>query len=125
MDSVVYRHGGGRRPTLLPRQQKRLVELLDAGPHVVGFATACGNTVLIRVLIWRECGVLSNRHYGCTLLHHVGFAFHKARLVSDHLDEARRQVWLQAEWPRMLWAATRQKGLIVFEAEASVAQWGS
>ena len=36
LDSLVYRHGGGRRPKLTPRQKKRLVELIEAGPLVVG-----------------------------------------------------------------------------------------
>jgi transposase len=54
MDSWVYRHGGGRPTKLTPTQRKRLVELLDAGPLVVGFETACWNSVLIRVLMWRE-----------------------------------------------------------------------
>jgi len=125
LDSLVYRHSGGRRPKLTPRQKKRLVELIDAGPQVVGCETACWNAVLIRVLIWREFGILYNRHYVCTLLHNLGFSFQKTRFVSDHLDEARRQAWLQAEWPRILRAATRQKGLILFEDEASFAQWGS
>jgi transposase len=81
--------------------------------------------VLIRVLIWREFGVLYNCQYVCTLLHNLGFSFQKARFVSDHLDAARRQHWLQQEWPRILHAAQRHKGLILFEDEASFAQWGS
>src|SRR6516225_4405131 len=52
MESLVYRHSGGRRPKLIPRQKKRLVELIEAGPLVVGLETACWNSVLIRVLIW-------------------------------------------------------------------------
>jgi len=71
MDSLVDGHSGGRRPKLTPRQKKRLVELIEAGPLVVGFETACWNSVLIRVLIWRELGVLYNRHYVCTLLHNL------------------------------------------------------
>jgi len=125
LDSLVYRHSGGRRPKLLPRQKQRWVELIEAGPLVVGCETACWNAVLIRVLIWRAFGVLYNRQSVCTLLHNLGFSFQKARFVSDHLDAARRQAWLQAEWPRILRAAQRQKGLILFEDEASFAQWGS
>src|SRR6185503_3363702 len=34
IDSLVYGHGGGRRPKLTPKQKKRLVELIDAGPLV-------------------------------------------------------------------------------------------
>jgi transposase len=125
MDSLNYRHSGGRPAKLTPSQKKRLVELIEAGPLVVGFETACWNSVLIRVLIWREFGVLYNRHYVCTLLHNLGFSFQKARFVSDHLDAARRQAWLQTEWPKVLRAAKRRKGLILFEDEASFAQWGS
>ena len=125
MESLVYRHGGGRRPKLTPKQKKRLVDLIDAGPQVVGFETACWHSVLIRVLIWREFGVLYNRHYVCTLLYNVGFAFHKARLVSDHLDAAKRLAWLQDKWPAIVRAAKRQGGLILCEDEASFAQWGS
>jgi transposase len=125
MDSLVYHHSGGRRPKLTPRQKKRLVELVEAGPLVVGCETACWTSVLIRVLIWREFGVLYNCQYVCTLLHNLGFSFQKARFVSDHLDAARRHVWLQEEWPLILRAAKRRHALILFEDEASFAQWGS
>ena len=40
VDSLVYHHGGGRRTQLTPRPRKRLIALLEAGPHVVGFAPA-------------------------------------------------------------------------------------
>jgi transposase len=125
MHSLVSHHSGGRPAKLTPKQKKRLVELMEAGPLVVGGETACWTSVLIRVLIWREFGVLSNCQYVCTLLHNLGFSFQKARLVSDHLDAARRQHWLQQEWPTMLRAAERRKGLLLFEDEASFAQWGS
>src|SRR6266705_1185368 len=125
MDSLVYRHGGGRRPKLTPKQKKRLVELIEAGPLVVGLETACWTSGLIRVLIWREFGVLYNRHDVCTLLSNLGFSFHKARCVSDHLDAAKRLAWLAEQWPAILRAAKRRHGLMLFEEEASLAQWGS
>jgi len=81
--------------------------------------------VLIRVLIWRECGVLYNCQYVCTLLHRLGCSFPKARFVSDHLEAAKRLAWLQDTWPAIVRAAKRCKGLILFEDEASFAQWGS
>ena len=125
LDSLIYRHSGGRPEKLTPRQKKRLRELVEAGPLVVGFETACWNAVLIRVLLWREFGVLYNRHYVCTLLDNLGFSFQKARFVSDHLDAAKRLAWLQNKWPALLRTAKRCKGLILFEDEASFAQWGS
>ena len=125
MDSLVYGHSGGRPPKLTPRQKKRLVELIEAGPLVVGCETACWNSVLIRVLIWREFGVLYNRHYVCTMLPNLGFSFQKARFVSDHLDAVKRRAWLEEKWPAIFRAAKRCRGLILFEDEASFAQWGS
>jgi transposase len=125
MESLHYRHSGGRRPKLTPRQKKRLVELLEAGPQVVGCETACWTSVLLRVLIWREFGVLYNRQSVCTLLHNLGFSFQKARFVSDHLDAAKRLAWLQDKWPAIVRAAKRCKGVILFEDEASFAQGGS
>jgi transposase len=125
MDSLVSGHSGGRPPKLTPRHKKRLVELIEAGPLVVGCETACWHSVLIRVLIWREFGVLYNRQYVCTLLHNLGFSFQKARFVSDHLDAVKRRAWLEEKWPAIFRAAKRCKGLILFEDEASFAQWGS
>src|SRR5262249_56361398 len=112
-------------PKLNAKQRRRLVELIEAGPLVVGFETACGNAVLIRVLIWHEFGGLSNRHDVCPLLYNLGFSFQKARFVSDHLDAAKRWAWLEDAWPAIVRAAKRCKGLILFEDEASFAQWGS
>jgi hypothetical protein len=125
MASVVYRHGGGRRPTLTAQQKKRLGELREAGPLVVGCETAWGTSVLLRVLIGRECGVLSNCPYRGTLRHNRGFAFHQARLVSEHLETATRLAWRAEEWPAIGRAAQRCHGLILCEDEASLAQWGS
>jgi transposase len=80
LDSFVYSQGGGRRPQLSPKQKRRLVELIDAGPLVVGGETACWTSVLIRVLIWREFGVLYNCQYVCTLLHNLGVFVSKGPL---------------------------------------------
>jgi len=125
VDSLVYRHGGGRPAKLTPKQKPRLVELIEAGPLGVGCETACWTSGLIRVLIWREFGVLYHCQYGCTLLPNLGFSFQKARLVSDHLEAAKRLAWLQDKWPAIVRAAKRCKGLLLFEDEASFAQWGS
>jgi transposase len=125
LESVRSRHSGGRRPQFTPKQQQRLGELMEAGPLVVGCETACWTSVLIRVLIWREFGVLSNCQYVCTLLHNWGFSFHKARFVSDHLATAKRLAWLEQKWPTIVRAAKRRQGLILCEDEASFAQWGS
>ena len=123
--SLRYQVGGGRKANLTRTQQKRLGELIDAGPEAAGFDTACWNSILIRVLIEREFGVLYDRFYVCELLRNLGFSFQKARFVSDHLDEAKRQQWITQDWPRILKAAQKQKALILFGDEASFPQWGS
>lgn len=123
--SLVYCHSGGRKAKLTPTQKKRLGELIDAGPEAAGFDTACWNSILIRVLIEREFGVRYNRFYVCELLRNLGYSFQKARFVSDHLDEAKRQAWIAQEWPQILKAARKRKALILFGDEASFPQWGS
>src|SRR5215468_6991848 len=45
--------------------------------------------------------------------------------MSDHLDAATRLAWLEQKWPTIVRAAKRRQGLILFEDEVSVAQWGS
>jgi transposase len=125
LDSLVSGQGGGRRPKLSPKQKQRLVALIDAGPLVVGCETACWTSGLIRVLLWREVGVLYNCQYVCTLRHNWGGALQKARFVSAQLDTAKRLAWLQDAGPRIVRQAQHRKAVILFEDEASVAPWGS
>lgn len=125
LDSLGYQRGGGRKAKLTSSQKKRLCQLMDAGPEAAGFETGCWNSILIRVLIEREFGVLYDRYYVCELLRNLGYSFQKARFISDHLDEARRQEWRQQEWPRILKKAKRRQALILFGDEASFPQWGS
>ena len=101
LDRWVSPQGGGRPETLTPKQKKRLVELLEAGPLAGGCETAGWDAVRIRVRIWRACGVLSTRPDGCTVRPNLGVSFQQARVVSDHLDAATRVAWLQAKWPAM------------------------
>ena len=126
MASVAYRrHRGGRQAKLTKAQKKQLCKLIDSGPETAGFETACWNSVLIQTVIKREFGVEYNRYYVCELLRNLGYSFQKARFVSDHLDEARRQAWLAEEWPRILKQAKRRRALILFGDEVSFPQWGS
>jgi hypothetical protein len=101
------------------------VALLDAGPRVVGGETACGQAVLSRVLLGRAGGGRDNRPDGWTLLPNLGVSCPKARVVSAHLDAARRHAWLQQAWPQILRAAARRQGRILLAEAARGAQWGS
>jgi transposase len=123
--SLRYSTSPGRPPKLTPTQKDRLKELVAAGPLAAGYATGCWSGLLLQDLIYREFGHLYNAHYLSTLLRNLGFSYQKARFASDHLDEERRRVWLQEEWPAILRLARARGALLLFGDEASFAQWGS
>lgn len=123
--SLCPRSAPGRPSKLTAAQKQRLGELLDAGPEALGYDTGCWNAALVQDLIWREFGRLYNVHYLSELLRHLGFSYHKARYVSDHLDEAARQHWLSVTWPTIVAEARQGGALLLFGDEASFAQWGS
>jgi transposase len=120
-----YRKSPGRPAKLTPPQKRRLRALIDAGPAAAGYRTGCWNSAVIQGLIQREFGVLYHVHYVAELLRNLGFSYQKARFVSDHLNEAQRQAWLQETWPTLRAVARRTGALLLFGDEASFAQWGS
>jgi transposase len=115
----------GRPPKLTKTQKKRLDSLICEGPAKAGYPGACWRAPLIQDLIYREFGVFYSVHYLSQLLRHMGFSYQKARLVSDHLDEKKRQQWIQRIWPKILRLAKKKKALILFGDEASFPQWGT
>jgi transposase len=123
--SLSYRTSPGRPAKLTPTQKQYLRALITAGPEAAGYPTGCWNSALVQALIEREFGCCYSVHYLSELLHNLGFSYQKARFVSDHLDEGRRQRWLTTEWPAILRAAWRRGALLLFADEASFAQWGS
>ena len=123
--SLQRRTSPGRPPKLTPSQKARLKEVITAGPEAAGYPTGCWNSALVQDWIEREFGVLYSVKYVAELLRNLGLTYQKARFVSDHLDEARRQRWLSAEWPAIVAEARRRKALLLFADEASFAQWGS
>jgi transposase len=123
--SLRYGTAPGRPSKLTPTQKERLKALVTAGPLAAGYPTGCWSGLLLQDLIYRAFGQLYNAHYVCTLLRNLGFSFQKARFVSDHLDEARRRMWLQEEWPALVRQARQRGALLLFGDEASFAQWGS
>ncbi len=123
--SLRYRTPPGRPAKLTPTQKSRLRELITAGPEAAGLATGCWTSGLLQTLIEQQFGVLYNLHYVVELVHNLGFSYQRARFVSDHLDEARRQEWLATTWPQIAQTALAQGALLLFADEASFAQWGS
>lgn len=123
--SLVYRASPGRPAKLTKTQKTRLKMLVTAGPEEAGFPTGCWSRLLIQHLIQREFGVLYDEQYVCELMRNLGFSFQKARFVSDHLDAQARRAWLHKKWPKILAQACAAGALLLFEDEASFAQWGS
>ncbi len=123
--SLSYKRPPGRPPKLTKTQRKELADWITAGPEAAGYTSACGSTPVICDLILTRFGVADQPHYVCELLDALGFAFQKARFVSDHLDEAARQQGLTETWPEIRRVAQAQQALILFGDEASFAQGGS
>jgi transposase len=80
---------------------------------------------MIQDLIQNRFGASYHPHYLATLLHNLGFASQKARLVSDHLHEAKRLEWRRTKWPKIVPHARQRKALLLCGDEASFAPWGS
>ena len=123
--SLVYRTSPGRPARLTPTQRQRLHALVSAGAEAAGYATGSWNSALVQDLIRREFGVLYSVQYVAELLGNLGFSYQKARFVSDHLDEAKREHWRTATRPAILRDARQRGALLLFGDEASFAQWGS
>ena len=123
--SLQRRKSPGRPPKLTPSQKQRLCELVAAGPEAAGCSTGCWHAALLQALIWREFGVMYTVHYVSELLRNLGFSYQKARFVSDHLNEEKREEWLRETWPALVELARRTGALLLFGDEASFAQWGS
>jgi transposase len=123
--SLVYQRPPGRPAKLTKIQRQALAALIEAGPQAAGYASGCWSATMLQDLIQRQFGVEYHPHYICTLLHNLGFSYQKARLVSDHLDEAKRLEWRYQTWPTVLRHARQRQALLLFGDEASFAQWGS
>jgi len=123
--SLVRRTSPGRPPKLTATQRAKLKAWVIAGPEAAGYATGCSPSALIQDLIQREFGCIYSVQYLSELLRNLGFSYQKARFVSDHLDEERRQRWRTVAWPAIVREARRRGALLLFADEASFAQWGS
>ncbi len=125
LDSLKYTKPKGRPAKLTKSQKDELRTLLASGPEACGFESGCWTSLLIQELIRSRFGVFFNRFYVCELLRNLGFSRQKARFVSDHLDEEKRQAWMEMVWPKILEQAQLLRASLFFGDEASFALWGS
>ena len=110
---------------LTKTQKEELARLIEAGPQAAGYNAGGWRSPLVQQLIKEHFGVLYNVFYLAQLLRDLGFSWQKAKFVSDHLDEAKRQQWRQQSWPEILRRARRRGALLLFGDEASFPQWGT
>ena len=80
---------------------------------------------MIQDLILREFGKFYSAKYIAELLKNMNFSFQKAKFVSDHLNEKKREQWLNNTWPEILELASKKNALIMFGDEVSFPMWGS
>ena len=125
VSSLVYTRPPGRPRTFTPSQRRERATLITAGPQAAGYTSGCWNTPRRQDLIQSRFGVAYHPHDLATLLHNLGFSSQKARLVSDHLKEAKRLEWRRTKWPKLVHHARQRKALLRCGDEASCAQWGS
>jgi transposase len=115
----------GRPPKLTPTQKEARAPLIDEGPVKAGFRGACWRSPMIQQCICDRFGVFYNVFYIAQLLKNLGFSFHKAAFVSDHLHAEKRKAWRTTTWLQILRVAHAKNALLLFGDEASCPQWGT
>ena len=123
--SIFYQCPVGRPSKLTASQRQQLKQLVAAGPEAAGYQSACWTSAMIADLIHLRFKVDYHPRYVCHLLAGLGFSFQKARFTADHLNDHEAILWLEETWPQILRLAQEKSAVILFEDEASFAQWGS
>lgn len=122
---IFNKKSPGRPAKITKNQRKRLSKMIEDGPEHHGFESACWRTPMIQELVLSEFGVFYSAHYLSQLLKNLGFSYQKAKFVAANQDEKKRAEWLKNTWPKILKAAKKKDGYILFGDEASFPQWGT
>src|SRR5262245_39653064 len=112
----------GRPPQLTTTQQAALATLMDEGPVKAGCSGACWRAPMIQQLIYARFGVFDNVFSIAQLLKNLGLSYQTAALVSDHLDENKRQVWRTTTGPQIRRRAKERQALLLCGDAASFPQ---
>jgi len=113
------------RPNGPRRHKQPWATLIDEGPLKAGFRGACWHSPLIQQLMYDRFGVFYHVCYSAQLLKNLGFSYHKAAFVSDHLDEGKRQAGCTTTWPQLLCLAKERQALLLCGDDAAFPQWGT
>jgi transposase len=125
LQGAPHQQPPGRPPQRTPPPPAALATLMDEGPVQAGCSGACGRSPMLQPLLYDRFGVFDNVFYSAQLLKNLGFSFHKAALVSEHLDTDKRQAWRTTTWPQILRRAKARQALLLLGDEASFPQWGT
>jgi transposase len=115
----------GRPSQLTTTPKHERAKLIDAGPVQAGSTSAGWRSPMIQQLIYERFGVFYNVFSIAQLLQNLGFSYQQAAFVSDHLNEAKRQVWCTTTWPQIVNAAKARAALLLCGDEAAFPQWGT
>lgn len=125
INGIFNKKSPGRPAKLTKTQIKNLLKLIEDGPEICGFESACWRTPMIQELVLSKFGVFYSAHYLSQLLGNLGFSYQKAKFVAANQDEKQRAEWLQNTWPTILQEANVKNAYILFGDEASFPQWGT
>ena len=115
----------GRPSKLTKSQRRQLAKMIEDGPEKAGYVGNCWRSPMIQTLIFEQFEVFYSVHYISALLKNMGFSYQKAKFVSDHLNEEKREQWLAITWPEILALAKKNNAYLLFGDEASFPQWGT
>lgn len=123
----LHYRGRGAKSKLTKEQQKKIYDIVVAGPENYGFDCGIWNSPMIAEVILREFNVTYNPRYLCRLLKKIGLSFQKAAFEAERTDdnEKKREEWVDKTWPEILKKAKEIFAVILFGDEVSFAQWGS
>lgn len=119
------RESSGRPPKLTKTEKRELGEMIDAGPAANDYPGACWRSPMIQDLIQKKFGKVYSAKYIAELLKNMGFTFQKATFQSAHLNEEKRNEWLEETWPEIQALSKNKNALIMFGDEVSFPMWGS
>ena len=108
-EALQARKASGRPPKLSDADKQKLIQKLEQGALVAGFATEQWTQARVKQVIEREFGVQYHRDYISRLLHDLGWSVQKPDPRAIERDEELIQAWLRQDWPRIKKSAAARR----------------
>jgi transposase len=116
LEALRLRKSSGRPAKLDQNAKQKLIQELEKGALVAGFATEQWTQAHVKKVIEREFGVSYHQNYLSRLLAELGWSVQKPEGRAIERDEELIRAWLSKDWPRIK-KARRLGAEIVFEDE--------